>query len=81
MVYGLVKTFQAALKYRGGWRGLIEHMYTVSGSLRAGQFCFGTCSKSANSNSTLQMDGLYTGSNSHTPFFLFIHYLEWRLSV
>ena len=30
MVYGAVKTFQAALKYRGGWRGLIEHMYTVS---------------------------------------------------
>jgi len=30
MVYGVVKTFQAALKYRGGWRGLLEHMYTVS---------------------------------------------------
>ncbi len=30
MVYSVVKTFQAALKYRGGWRGLVEHMYTVS---------------------------------------------------
>ena len=29
MVYGVVKTFQAALKYPR-WRGLLEHMYTVS---------------------------------------------------
>jgi NADH:ubiquinone oxidoreductase subunit len=28
MVYGVIRTFQAALKYRGGWRGLLEHMYT-----------------------------------------------------
>lgn len=30
MVYGLIQSFRYALKYRGGWRGLIEHMYTVS---------------------------------------------------
>jgi hypothetical protein len=31
MVYSVVRSFQAALKYRGGWRGLLEHiMYTVS---------------------------------------------------
>ncbi|KAL9185452.1 hypothetical protein ACHAXT_003229 [Thalassiosira profunda] len=28
MVYGVVRNFQAALKYRGGWKGLFEHMYT-----------------------------------------------------
>ena len=31
MVYGVIRSVQAALKYRGGWRGLLEHMYTVSG--------------------------------------------------
>jgi hypothetical protein len=30
MVLSVVKNFQQALKYRGGWRGLLEHMYTVS---------------------------------------------------
>ena len=30
MVYGLIRTVQASLKYRGGWKGLLEHMYTVS---------------------------------------------------
>ena len=30
MVYSVVKNFQKALKYRGGWKGLLEHMYTVS---------------------------------------------------
>ena len=30
MVYGLIRSIQAALKYRGGWKGLMEHMYTVS---------------------------------------------------
>ena len=30
MVLGLVRTVQAAVKYRGGWKGLLEHMYTVS---------------------------------------------------
>ncbi len=30
MVYGVIRNFQAALKYRGGWKGLLEHMYTVS---------------------------------------------------
>jgi hypothetical protein len=30
MVYGVIRSVQAALKYRGGWRGLWEHMYTVS---------------------------------------------------
>lgn len=28
MVYGVIRNFQAALKYRGGWRGLLENMYT-----------------------------------------------------
>lgn len=28
MVKGLVESVKAALKYRGGWRGLYEHMYT-----------------------------------------------------
>lgn len=28
MVYGLIRSVQAALKYRGGWKGLYEHMYT-----------------------------------------------------
>lgn len=28
MVYGVVRNIQAALKYRGGWKGLLEHMYT-----------------------------------------------------
>uniref|UniRef100_A0A7S4N733 NADH dehydrogenase [ubiquinone] 1 alpha subcomplex subunit 12 n=1 Tax=Odontella aurita TaxID=265563 RepID=A0A7S4N733_9STRA len=28
MVWGLVQSFKAAAKYRGGWRGLLEHMYT-----------------------------------------------------
>ena len=36
MVYGVVRSFQAALKYRGGWKGLLEHMYTVSSTV----FCF-----------------------------------------
>ena len=30
MVYGLIRSVQAAVKYRGGWKGLFEHMYTVS---------------------------------------------------
>ena len=30
MVYGVIRNVQAALKYRGGWKGLLEHMYTVS---------------------------------------------------
>ena len=30
MVYGLIRSVQASLKYRGGWKGLFEHMYTVS---------------------------------------------------
>ena len=30
MVYGVIRSVQAALKYRGGWKGLLEHMYTVS---------------------------------------------------
>ena len=33
MVYGVIRNVQAALKYRGGWKGLLEHMYTVSFSL------------------------------------------------
>jgi len=28
MVYGMIQSFRTALKYRGGWRGLLEHMYT-----------------------------------------------------
>jgi hypothetical protein len=79
MVYGVVKTFQAALKYRGGWRGLIEHMYTVSGSLRAGQFCFGMCSKSASSQQH-STDGwiVYRLKLIH-PFFPF--YLLFRMEI
>ena len=30
MVLGVIRSVQAAVKYRGGWRGLMEHMYTVS---------------------------------------------------
>ena len=30
MVFGMVKNVQAALKYRGGWKGLFQLMYTVS---------------------------------------------------
>lgn len=29
MVYGLIQSVRAAAKYRGGWKGLFEHMYTV----------------------------------------------------
>ncbi|KAL7569012.1 hypothetical protein ACA910_021299 [Epithemia clementina (nom. ined.)] len=28
MVYGVIMNFRQALKYRGGWWGLLEHMYT-----------------------------------------------------
>ena len=30
MVFGVIRNFQKSLKYRGGWKGLLEHMYTVS---------------------------------------------------
>ena len=30
MVLHIIRTVQASLKYRGGWKGLFEHMYTVS---------------------------------------------------
>jgi hypothetical protein len=30
MVVSIIQTFRNALKYRGGWRGLLEHMYAVS---------------------------------------------------
>jgi hypothetical protein len=30
MVFSLVRNAQEALKFRGGWRGLLEAMYTVS---------------------------------------------------
>jgi hypothetical protein len=30
MVYSVIRNVQKALKYRGGWKGLLEHMYTVS---------------------------------------------------
>jgi hypothetical protein len=29
MVYGLIENFRYALQYRGGWRNLFKHMYTV----------------------------------------------------
>jgi hypothetical protein len=29
MVWSVIKNFEKGLKYRGGWWGLIEHMYTV----------------------------------------------------
>lgn len=28
MVWGLISNIRQGLKYRGGWRGLVEHMYT-----------------------------------------------------
>jgi hypothetical protein len=28
-MYGVIMNFIQAYKYRGGWRGLLEHMYTV----------------------------------------------------
>lgn len=30
MVKGVIEGVKASLKYRGGWRGFYEHMYTVS---------------------------------------------------
>ncbi len=33
MVLHIIRTVQASLKYRGGWKGLFEHMYTVSARL------------------------------------------------
>ena len=30
MVYSVIQNVRAALKYRGGWKGLLTHMYTVS---------------------------------------------------
>ena len=39
MVWGVVRTVQQSLKYRGGWKGLLEHMYT-NGDY---PFKFGTC--------------------------------------
>ena len=32
MVYGVIMNFVQSAKYRGGWRGLLEHMYTVRAS-------------------------------------------------
>jgi hypothetical protein len=29
MVWSVVSNFRQALKYRGGWKGLLEHMYSV----------------------------------------------------
>jgi hypothetical protein len=33
MVYGVIQNFIQGLKYRGGWRGLLEHMYTVGNNV------------------------------------------------
>lgn len=30
MVVSIIQNVRLGLKYRGGWRGLLEHMYTVS---------------------------------------------------
>lgn len=30
MVWGIINNFKVSLRYRGGWKGLLEHMYTVS---------------------------------------------------
>jgi hypothetical protein len=43
MTYAVIRSVHAALKYRGGWKGLFEHMYTVSSSLAWRRFtalCF-----------------------------------------
>ena len=37
MVLSVIQNFSRALKYRGGWRGLLEHMYTVRGAWREEQ--------------------------------------------
>jgi len=29
MVWSVIQNFKQSLKYRGGWRNLLEHMYTV----------------------------------------------------
>lgn len=29
MVWSVIKTVEKGLKFRGGWYGLLEHMYTV----------------------------------------------------
>ena len=41
MVYHIIRTVQASLKYRGGWKGLFEHMYTVSSWLMERILAFG----------------------------------------
>jgi hypothetical protein len=35
MVWSVVSNFRQALKYRGGWKGLLEHMYSVRSNLLA----------------------------------------------
>ena len=30
MVYGVIQNVKQALKMRGGWKGLLDHMYKVS---------------------------------------------------
>ena len=34
MVWGVIQNFHQALRYRGGWRNLLEHMYTVRTYIR-----------------------------------------------
>ena len=38
MVYSIIQNFRRSLKYRGGWKGLFEHMYTVSQTQNSGFF-------------------------------------------
>ena len=35
MVYGVISNFRQALQMRGGWKGLLDHMYTVSNVCRS----------------------------------------------
>jgi len=65
MVYSLVQNFRYALKYRGGWKGLFEHMYSVRtyGSLAGWNFLvfFGLTSDcpSVDSSTRLNREGYW----------------------
>jgi hypothetical protein len=64
MVYGVIQNFVQGLKYRGGWRGLLEHMYTVSDGSGGGAIL---------RKKTLDSDDT-------PPQILIILVVEWRFS-